>query len=140
MGRPADPRPGVPGAGRRRYSGVPPGQVFPEARGKDQPVTTGQRSTVTGTGHHPFPGPGGDRILIRKVGRIIEAGQPQPQRLDTQHPADAHLGVPLLQRHLQPGRHIGPESAIAQHAQHRRAAVVMQPPAPAAVAEAPGVP
>lgn len=103
-------------------------RVFLEPRGQDQSVTAGQRSTVTGTGHRAFPGPSG-RGLLRRVGRVIEARQPQP--LDAQHPAHGHLGVPL-QQHLQPGRQVGPEPAITQHAQHRRAAVASARPVAAA--------
>jgi hypothetical protein len=72
-----------------------------------------------GAGHCPFPGSWRGWGLLRRVGRIIEAGQAQPQRVDAQHPGHGHPGVPLLQRHLQPGRQVGQEPAVTQHAQHR---------------------
>ena len=48
--------------------GVPPGQVFLEPRGKDQPVTTGQRDKGMGAGYLPFPGSWRGRGLPRRVG------------------------------------------------------------------------
>ena len=93
MGLPADPLPGGPlalaGAGTPAYRQV----RYSSNRGKDQPVTTGQPSTVTGTGHRAFPGPSGARSLLRRIGRIIEAARRRADHLVTLNGARVHYIV-----------------------------------------------
>ena len=72
-------------------------------------------------------------------GRLIltasSANEPAWENPRTGH---GYLGVPLLQRDLQPGRQVDPEPAITQHGHHRGTAVVVQPPPLVVEAEAPG--